>query len=137
MALLLIRHASAGDRHLWEGDDRRRPLDPRGVTQAEDLVALLERFQIDAIYSSPALRCVQTVEPLAAARQLALAAREELEERAQYEGGSEFVRALAGRDVAVCGHGGLETLLLDEPPKWRKGETFVLDGQLRLVEALR
>jgi hypothetical protein len=37
----------------------------------------------------------------------------------------------------VCGHGGLETILLDEPPKWRKCETFVLDEQLRLVEALR
>ncbi len=44
---------------------------------------------------------------------------------------------LAGRAVVVCGHGGLETLLLGEPPKWRKGETFVLDEQLRLVEALR
>src|SRR4249920_3620861 len=119
MALLLVRHASAGDRHLWEGDDRLRPLDPRGITQANDLVALLERFEIDAIYTSPALRCVQTVEPLGAARRLAVDARPELGEREQYEAGSEFVRALAGRAVVVCGHGGLETLLLDEPPKWR------------------
>jgi 8-oxo-dGTP diphosphatase len=137
MAVLLVRHASAGDRTLWEGDDRLRPLDARGVTQAQDLVALLERFEIDAIYTSPFLRCVQTVEPLAAARRLALAAREELGEREQYETGGEFVRPLATRPVVVCGHGGLETILLDEPPKWRKCETFVLDEQLRLVEALR
>jgi 8-oxo-dGTP diphosphatase len=137
MTLLLVRHASAGDRQLWEGDDRLRPLDPRGVTQAHDLVALLDRFEIEAIYTSPFLRCVQTVEPLAAARRLAVAAREELGEREQYESGSGFVRPLAARPVVVCGHGGLETILLDDPPKWRKCETLVLDEQLRLVEALR
>jgi len=137
MTLLLVRHASAGDRQLWDGDDRLRPLDSRGVTQAHDLVALLDRFEIDAIYSSPAVRCLQTVEPLAAARSLAIDARDEVGEREQYEAGREFVRALAARAVVVCGHGGLETLLLDEPPKWRKGETFVLDERLTLVEALR
>jgi hypothetical protein len=38
----------------------------------------------------------------------------------------------------VCGHGGLETVVVGgETPKWRKGATFVLDDELRLVEALR
>ena len=30
MTLLLIRHALAGHRHAWEGDDRVRPVDDRG-----------------------------------------------------------------------------------------------------------
>ena len=35
MTLLLIRHASAGDADQWQGDDRVRPLDSKGIRQAE------------------------------------------------------------------------------------------------------
>ena len=34
MPLLLVRHAWAGDRNKWEGDDRVRPLDERGRSDA-------------------------------------------------------------------------------------------------------
>ena len=137
MTLLLLRHASAGNRQLWAGDGRERPLDARGVTQSRDLVALLAEFDIEAIYTSPFRRCVQTVEPLAAARLLELDAREELGESEQYVAGAQLVRSLATRDVVVCGHGGLEGLVLEQPPKWRKGETLVLDEHLRVVDVLR
>ena len=137
MALLLVRHASAGSRQEWDGDDRERPLDLRGVTQSRNLVALLKRFEVDAICTSPYRRCRQTVEPLAAARLLDVDFREELGEEEQYEAGAELVRSLARRNVVVCGHGGLETLTVLQPPKWRKAEVLVLDGELRVVEVLR
>ena len=137
MPLLLVRHASAGDRAAWRDDDRERPLDARGLTQAEKLVDLLAPFDVDAIYTSPYRRCTQTVEPLAAARSLVVERRDELGEEEQYERGAELVRSLADRNVVACGHGGLESLVLDEPPRWRKGETLVLDGGLRLVTSLR
>ena len=38
MTILLIRHASAGDRYRWWGDDADRPLDERGVAEAAALV---------------------------------------------------------------------------------------------------
>ena len=41
MALLVVRHASAGRRSAYTGDDRDRPLSPRGRAQAEALVPLL------------------------------------------------------------------------------------------------
>ena len=66
MTLLLIRHASAGDRNDWVGDDLLRPLDGRGRSQASRLPELLGDYEIARVLSSPALRCVQTVEPLAA-----------------------------------------------------------------------
>ena len=44
------------------GDDRERPLDARGIAQARNLVELLEPFAVEAIYTSPYLRCTQTVE---------------------------------------------------------------------------
>jgi len=137
MPLLLVRHASAGDRATWRGDDRERPLDARGLTQAEKLVDLLAPFDVDAIYTSPYRRCTQTVEALAAARSLLIERPDELGEEEQYERGAELVRSLADRNVVICGHGGLESLVLDEPPRWRKGETLVLDGGLRLVTSLR
>jgi 8-oxo-dGTP diphosphatase len=135
--ILLVRHASAGSRQAWEGDDRDRPLDGRGENQARGLVSLLDGFEIDTILTSPYRRCVQTVEPLAAARLLPVEQRTQLGETEQQQAGADLVRSLAGRNVVVCGHGGLEWAVVQEPPKWRKGETLVLDGDLQVVETLR
>src|SRR5438105_15585861 len=66
----VVRHAKAGSRGHWTGDHRLRPLSSKGFKQAEELVKLLRRFSITAIYSSPYLRCVQTVALLAPARKL-------------------------------------------------------------------
>ena len=137
MPLLLVRHARAGDRRTWEGDDRDRPLDGKGVGQAEQLIELLAAFAIEAVYTSP-YRRLQTVEPLARARSLAVHEREELGEEEQFSLGAELVRSLAGRNVIVCGHGGLEAVVLDDPPtRWRKGETLVLDPDLQVQDSLR
>ena len=136
MPLLLVRHARAGDRAEWEGDDRQRPLDDRGAAQAARLVQLLARFPIDAILTSPYLRCVQTVEPLAAARGLRPDVRPELGEGLQAAAGVSLVRSLAGRPVVICGHAGLE-LALPDPPRWRKGSVLVLGPSLDVVETIR
>jgi 8-oxo-(d)GTP phosphatase len=63
--VLLTRHASAGNRAKWKGDDRRRPLDEKGHAQAENLVKVLAPFDISKIVSAHFVRCTQTVEPLA------------------------------------------------------------------------
>jgi 8-oxo-dGTP diphosphatase len=64
----VVRHAKAGSRGHWTGDDRVRPLSQKGLKQAEALVPMFESFSVTSIFSSPFLRCVQTVEPLARAR---------------------------------------------------------------------
>jgi 8-oxo-dGTP diphosphatase len=130
--LLLVRHAWAGDRDKWEGDDRERPLDKRGRRQAEDLVERLQPYPIEAILSSPARRCVETVEPLARARGLEIEVRPELSEDLQGTEGVALVRSLAGRDVVVCGHGGLERAL-PEAPKWKKGAVLVVGPALDVL----
>jgi phosphohistidine phosphatase SixA len=136
MPLLLVRHGRAGDRSRWRGDDRERPLDEDGVEQAHALVGVLAAFPIEAILASPYRRCVETVEPLAAARGLPLDLRAELGEERQFPEGVDLVQSLADRNVVVCGHGGLQSALV-EPPKWRKGETFVVDGRLRVAATIR
>lgn len=129
MPLLLVRHASAGDRDEWDGDDRDRPLDDRGRKQAEELVERLRPYAIEAILSSPARRCVETVEPLARARGLVIEERPELSEELQQTEGIVLVRSVAGRDVVVCGHGGLERAL-PEAPTWKKGAVLVVGPAL-------
>jgi len=65
--LILVRHASAGRKADWPGDDESRPLDARGAADAQALASLLACFAPAArVISSPALRCTETVRPFAA-----------------------------------------------------------------------
>jgi probable phosphomutase (TIGR03848 family) len=70
--LLLIRHGE----NDWVGTDRlagRTPdvhLNEKGRAQAEGLVQLLTKQPLDAIYSSPLERCLETAQPLATNRNL-------------------------------------------------------------------
>jgi 8-oxo-(d)GTP phosphatase len=63
--MVLLRHAKAGKRSEWHGDDRLRPLDGTGERQAAKLAMLLAVFAPTRIYAGDRTRCVQTVEPLA------------------------------------------------------------------------
>ncbi len=64
MTLLIVRHAHAGQRKAWDGDDRLRPLSDLGDKQAQALVTPLATYEPTRILTSPALRCRQTVQPL-------------------------------------------------------------------------
>ena len=63
----LVRHAHAGSRSAWIGDDRDRPLSDKGFAQARLVAERLAPLAPTAIISSPHLRCVQTLEQLALA----------------------------------------------------------------------
>ena len=65
MTIYLVRHAHAGKRSKWEGDDAERPLSSRGWTEAEIIRDVLGTFGVRRVIASPAVRCRQTVEPLA------------------------------------------------------------------------
>lgn len=64
-SLLIVRHATAGRRSRYKGDDRKRPLDKHGRAQAESLVALLLAFGASELYAADRVRCHQTIAPLA------------------------------------------------------------------------
>ena len=51
--LYLVRHAKAGDRTAWKGDDRLRPLSKEGRRQADSLARKLARLTTGQIVSSP------------------------------------------------------------------------------------
>lgn len=79
--VVLVRHAAAGRRKDFQGPDRLRPLIPRGRRQADHLVPLLAGFAPTRVLSAPVRRCVQTVEPLADALGVSIAAETAFGER--------------------------------------------------------
>ena len=96
-----------------------------GFSRTRSSDALAE-FQIDRIVSSPYLRCVQTVEPLAEARGLEIELDEQLGATRLDEVG-EVLERLRGENVAVCTHGDLPWL---GDRKFKKGATWVVDDRL-------
>lgn len=76
--MLLLRHASAGQRLSSPDVDRFRRLDEAGRATARQLVWALADREITQIVSSPLARCVETVVPLAQSRGLIVEDRWEL-----------------------------------------------------------
>jgi len=107
----LVRHGEAGDRHAWHDADELRPLTEEGRRQAEALVVLLADAEIDRLLSSPYVRCVQTLEPLAAARHMPIETTPVLAEGAGGQGAVELLT----RDEALvaCSHGDVIEEALD------------------------
>jgi 8-oxo-dGTP pyrophosphatase MutT (NUDIX family) len=64
--LILLRHASAGAKEAWPGDDLDRPLDARGAAASDELALLLSCYGSGRVITSAAERCVATVRPYAA-----------------------------------------------------------------------
>jgi phosphohistidine phosphatase SixA len=83
--VLLLRHASAGERLSSPGIDRFRRLDDGGRIVARQLVWAFADREISTIVSSPLPRCVETVIPLAESRGLVVEHRWELEPESSVE----------------------------------------------------
>ena len=116
MTVYLVRHARAGRRSAWKGDDTLRPLSKVGRRQAAGLVDVLADVladgHIEAIVSSPYVRCRQSVEPLAKRLGLPVDVADELAEGAGLEEALRLVEKVSDREVVLCTHGDIVELLL-------------------------
>jgi phosphohistidine phosphatase SixA len=119
MSVVLLRHASAGDRETWEGDDRLRPLDDKGWRRARRVAEELRALGVRRAVSSPYVRCVQTLEPLG----LPI----EEDERLAVGASRDAALALLGslEDAVACTHGDIVELVLGSSLK--KGRYALLD----------
>lgn len=63
--VLLVRHAKAGKRSEFRGEDRLRPLDRIGRRQARHLASVLQAFAPANVLAADLVRCEQTVQALA------------------------------------------------------------------------
>jgi 8-oxo-dGTP diphosphatase len=132
----LVRHAHAGNKARWQGPDLARPLSAQGRKEALGLLEQLRDLPVRRLLSSPAERCLQTVEPLA--RRLGQAI--ELREALGLDGAAaevlELLTSPALDGAVLCTHGELIREVFDQlraagidlssPPRWPKGSTWVL-----------
>ncbi|GIU96382.1 MAG: ADP-ribose pyrophosphatase [Actinomycetota bacterium] len=110
----VLRHVKAGNRDRWEGPDEQRPASPAGRRQAERLVAAFDGQPLARLVSSPAVRCRQSLEPLAAARGLPVEIAAELAEGGSAAGAEELVLAVAEAGPSVLStHGDVQQLLIE------------------------
>ena len=134
-AAYLIRHARAGRRSVWKGPDDERPLSGKGRQQARSIARLLRSEPITRIVSSPFVRCVQTVEPLAAALGLEVELDQRLAEGESRDGALALLASLGGG--VACTHGDIVEAVLGR--SLDKGAAVVVEpagGALREVEEL-
>lgn len=106
--LILLRHALAGSRQEWEGDDDLRPLDERGRAQADTLATVLDAYRPATLVSSHSARCVQTLLPYAGRHGAEMRREKALSESAYDPREAErLVRGLlaAPEPAVLCSHG--------------------------------
>ncbi len=113
--VLLVRHARAGQRDSFVGNDSDRPLDQKGIRQSVALAEQLWVFGPGGVSAAPLLRCRQTVQPLAARLGLAIEEEPVLSEAGYYSDPAAArrrvvelaIRGGAGGPLAVCSQGGV------------------------------
>jgi len=130
MPLLVVRHARAGRRSAYTGDDLERPLSPRGRTQAEALVPLLAAYRPRRVLSSPAVRCFETVRPLAESLGLPIESVGELGEGHGPEA-LALLERMSGETAVLCTHRDVATVLLES---LAAGATAKARHRLRLLK---
>lgn len=101
-AVYLVRHAKAKKRARWTEPDHLRPLAKRGRRQAQALPALFEGQPFSRLFTSPYVRCVQTLEPLAAIHGLALETADALAEGAPGAEALELMLSFAADGPLAC-----------------------------------
>lgn len=106
--VLLVRHADAGERSAWSAADAARPLSEQGVAAAAALCRVLGLFSPHRLVSATPRRCLQTLEPLAAARDLPIEVDRAFDESAgDPETATAHLRRLAdaGGTTVICSQG--------------------------------
>ena len=106
MTVYVVRHSLAVPKKQWTDKDHDRPLNKRGWAQSKVLTKWSRGLKLDSVFSSPSLRCVDTVGGIAALHHLPVLTRQEL---AIGDGQAlkDFVIALLtdDADTLVCTHG--------------------------------
>lgn len=124
--MLLLRHASAGERLSSPGVDRFRRLDEAGRLVARQLVWSLADREITRIVTSPFPRCVETVVPLAESRRLVVENRWELEPDSSLEDLMTLLVDLPATTLVSTHREVVEQLLGSDTPS-EKGSIWVVE----------
>jgi phosphohistidine phosphatase SixA len=142
----LLRHAHAGDKRAWAGPDSARPLSSAGRREAHGLLTQLRDHPISQILSSPTVRCLQTVAPLAQRRGLRVESTDVLGVDADPTDLVALLLDPVAAEAVLCSHGELIGVALNRlvgekaegaSLSWPKGSTWVLELAEGRVEDAR
>jgi 8-oxo-dGTP diphosphatase len=133
--IYLVRHAKAGERRLWEGNDVERPLSKRGWKQSALVAKRLSKEGATGLYSSAYVRCVQTLEPLAEITGRPIQVESRLSEDEPFEPVLDLLAEVENGAV-LCSHGDIipatiqalhrRGMKIETPPDWGKSSVWVL-----------
>ena len=136
MTIYIVRHAKAGKRSEWDDDDILRPLSKTGWKQAELVAEQLKKLSITSLVSSPATRCMQTLEPLAKLTKLKVEVDKRLIEFGDIADMLEIAEEVEDSTV-LSSHGDMipeliktlerRGMKIDSKPDWRKGSVWVIE----------
>jgi 8-oxo-(d)GTP phosphatase len=124
--MLLLRHASAGERPQAASLDRARRLDRVGRADARELPDALARHVIERVVSSPHARCLESVGALARGRNLRVEVRDDLLPDAAIEDVRAFLDELPDTSL-VCTHREVIERLFDGELTCERGGAWLLE----------
>lgn len=138
--LYVVRHAKAGERRLWKGEDIDRPLSKIGRKQSELVGKRLAKTGTSVLLSSPYVRCVQTLEPLGKLTDEKVVIDQRLCEDEPFEPVLQLLRDVPAHAV-MSTHGDIipavmqalirRGMKMNTPPDWRKAAIWVLKRNKR------
>ena len=107
--LILLRHGKAIAREEWQGDDGDRPLAQLGQIQSMRMLAKYLPYGITEIHTSDAVRCYETVAPMARSLSLDMIYWSELSEYAFEKDKKAAINVVndiieSESHAIVCGH---------------------------------
>jgi len=117
--IIVLRHGRAVPPASWDGPDATRPLLHRGLEQSRSVAPAIAAWAPAKLISSTAVRCLATIEPIAAITGLTVKQSTGISQDA-YEDGTARVRKTvrkrlaAGVSVVLCSHGPVIPAIIDE-----------------------
>ncbi len=136
MTLYIVRHAKAGKRSEWDGPDELRPLSDKGWEQSQAIAEKLIELKPSALISSPAVRCMQTLEPLGKATKIEIFADKRLFEHGDVAKMIELLED-AKDSTVISSHGDMipeaikllqrRGMEIGSKPDWRKASIWVVE----------
>ena len=135
---ILLRHAKAVTRDEWQGDDDDRPLDSLGQNQVNRLLALYQVYNLEQIHTSDAVRCYDTVNPMAKGLGIKLEVTGKLSEntyKKDKEKAFDYAKDLIKEDarILLCSHNPILPKMLNKLTK--KSDVDADEGKLSPADA--
>lgn len=116
--IIALRHAKAVSPGSWDGPDATRPLLHRGLELSRNVAPAIAAWGPKRLVSSTAVRCLATIEPVAALTGLPVKQSDGISQDA-YEDGTAKVRSIVAKrikkreSVVLCSHGPVLPEIID------------------------